>query len=208
MRAFNRTAEQESHYSLKSPLLFGVLAALDPETHHEFLDLSPANPDSLDFFSQYRCRLHLPGCREQLLQARHCDEPDSMAQALAFEELIPLPEKQYVPLDLVLLWDLPNYLDKQTLQELIEYLKPCVAANTVLHIYIHTRQAMPLSPGEYRLSGEDLVLVEAPSPWSASSPMYYQELLHKLLSPFRIERGMLLANGLQEYILRAHGSPS
>jgi len=38
--------------------------------------------------------------------------------------------------------------------------------------------------------------------------MYYQELLHKLLSPFRIERGMLLANGLQEYILRAHGSPS
>ena len=37
-------------------------------------------------------------------------------------------------------------------------------------------------------------------------PMYYQERLHKLFAPFRVDRGMLLANGLQEYVMRIHGS--
>jgi hypothetical protein len=207
MRAINQTAEQEARYSLKSPLLFGAVQALAPEMRHEILDLAPANPDTLDFFSQYRCRLHLPGCRDQLLQQRCGDDPEAMPRALPLADYMPWPQDKYVPLDLVLLWDLPNYLDRQTLHELIAYLAPAITPNTVLHVYIHTRQVMPVRPGDYRLSDTQLVLVDAPSPWSATSPMYYQELLHKLLTPFRIDRGMLLANGLQEYILRAHASP-
>lgn len=201
MRSVNQLSEQESRYAFKSPLLFGVLQEMDPEIRHDILDLAPANADTLNYFSQYRCRLLLPGCRDQLLQLG--EDAEAAPEPRLFDEYLSWPKNKSVPLDLVLLWDLPNYLDKQTLRGITDYLEPYVTPATVMHIYIHTRQIMPLSPGDYRLGDDQLVHVETASPLSATSPMYHQALLNKLLAPFRIDRGMLLANGLQEYILRA-----
>ena len=201
MRAVNQHAEQETHYRLKSPLLFGVLQALEPETRVEVLDLAPANADLLDYFSQYHCKLHLPGCRDELLTLGMTDDEANRPLPREFNRLIPLQNGGTSTLDIVLLWDLPNYLDKQVLSALITYLTPHVTNHTVLHTYIHTRQTMPEQPGDYRLSLENNVLVDMPAIGNASSPMYYQELLHKVFAPFRVKRGMLLANGLQEYIL-------
>lgn len=202
MRAVNQAAEQETRYRMNSPLLFGVLQALDPESRVDILDLAPVNADLLEYFSQYHCKLHLPACRDELLTL--CIKDDEVDRSLSreFKRSIPLPDSDNNTLDLLLLWDLPNYLDKQVLSALITYLAPYTSKRTVLHTYIHTRQSMPAQPGDYRLTSEKNVLVDMPAAWTAISPMYYQELLHKVFAPFRVERGMLLANGLQEYILR------
>jgi hypothetical protein len=202
MRAINTLAEQEARYCMNSPLLFGALQALDPESRVEILELSPASTQFLDYFSQFHCKLYLPGCREQLLTLRSDDGETEQPLSSAFSSSIALPEDETCSLDLVLLWDLPNYLDKQVLSALIYYLAPHVSKKTVLHTYIHTRQTMPAYPGDYRLTPENNVQVDMPAAWNAASPMYYQELLHKVFAPFRVDRGMLLANGLQEYILR------
>jgi hypothetical protein len=202
MRAVNRHTGQETRYNLNSPLLFGVLQALDPETRVDILDLAPANANMLDYFAQSHCKLHLPACRDELLTLRLTEDEVEPPLSRVFETCLPLPDSDNNPLDLLLLWDLPNYLDKQVLSALITYLAPYTGKRTVLHTYIHTRQSMPAQPGDYRLTLEKNVLVDMPAAWTATSPMYYQELLHKILAPFRVERGMLLANGLQEYILR------
>jgi hypothetical protein len=202
MRAVKPLAEQETRYSMNSPLLFGVLQALDSESRVDILGLTPANADLLDYFSQYHCKLHLPGCRDELLLLRVTDGEENPPWSEVFKKFIPLPNSDNDTLDLVLLWDLPNYLDKPVLSALIAYLAPHVSKRTVLHTYIHTRQSMPAQPGDYSLTREKNVMVEMPAAWNASSPMYYQELLHKIFTPFRVDRGMLLANGLQEYILR------
>lgn len=203
MRAVNTLAEQEARYSMNSPLLFGALQALDPESRVEILELSPANTQFLDYFSQFHCKLYLPGCRDQLLTLRHDDSGTEQPLSSAFKRSIPWPEDETCTLDLVLLWDLPNYLDKRVLSALISYLAPQVSKKTVLHTYIHTRQTMPARPGDYRLTPENNVQVDMPATWNGASPMYYQELLNKVFAPFRVDRGMLLANGLQEYIFRS-----
>lgn len=207
MRAVNRLAEQETRYHLKSPLLFGVLQTLDLESRVDILDLAPANADLLGFFSQYHSKLYLPGCRDTLLTLRQTEDNTDPSFTRAFKQCLPLPDGENRALDLLLLWDLPNYLDKPVLSALITYLLQHVSQRTVLHTYIHTRQTMPSHPGDYRLTLENNVMVDLPAPWTAASPMYYQELLHKVFTPFRVERGMLLANGLQEYVLRIKQIP-
>jgi hypothetical protein len=206
MRAVNQLTEQESRYSFKSPLLFGVLQALDPETRIEVLDLASANTDSIDFFSRYHCKLYLPGCRTELLRHENTDDTTMESWSHRFENCLSWPSHSHPSLDLILLWDLPNYLDKHVLADFIKYLGPYCTQHTLLHTFIHTRQTMPVTPGDYRLMSDLTVLAELNSSWNATSPMYYQELLHKIFAPFRVDRGMLLANGLQEYILRATGT--
>ena len=201
MRSVNPLAEQEARYSMTSPLLFGVLQALDPETRIEVLELAPATAGLLDYFSQFHSKLYLPGCRDELLALCVNNDEDAPPLSRIFNRCIPWPNSNNT-LDLVLLWDLPNYLDKQVLSALITYLAPHVTKRTVVHTYIHTRQTMPAHPGDYQLTHENNVTVDLAAAWNASSPMYYQELINKVFAPFRVQRGMLLANGLQEYILR------
>ena len=67
MRAVNQHAEQETRYQLKSPLLFGALQSLDPETRVQVLDLAPANAALLDYFSQFHCKLYLPPLMLQII---------------------------------------------------------------------------------------------------------------------------------------------
>jgi len=203
MREVKQLAEQETRYSINSPLLFGVLSALDPETRFNVLDLSPANPELVEYFSGYRCKLVLPGCRDELLDLKP-DEEDASKPTIETEINASLPSRAAgeLPLNLILLWDLPNFLDKRVLRALAAQLAERCDHNTVLHTYIHTRQNMPDQPADYRLMPDNHILVDIAGTWNTPCPMYYQEMLHKLLAPFRIVRGMLLSNGLQEYILR------
>ena len=200
MRAVNQPAGQETHYRLNSPLLFGALQSLDPEARLGILDLAPANGQLLAYFSTQHCKFILPGCRDALLALRSTGVEGQPPLAEVIARHLPLLQQE--TLDVILLWDLPNYLDKAVLSALIAHLVPHVHERSVLHLYLHTRQVMPAHPGEFRLGNDAVVLVELAAPWTATSPMYYQESLHRLVAPFRIERGMLLANGLQEYFLR------
>jgi len=202
MRAVNSVAEQEACYRMNSPLLFGVLQALDPDSRVELLDLAPSNANLLDYCSQYHCKLHLPGCRDELLRLHDTEGENQTLLSDVFKRCIPLHSRDPHTLDLLLLWDLPNYLDKPVLSAFIAHLMPYVDSGTVLHTYIHTRQTMPEYPGNYRLTQENTVMVEMSAAWNVSSPAYYQELMNKVFAPFRVDRGMLLANGMQEYILR------
>lgn len=200
MLAVNQLTEQETRYRLKSPLLFGALQSLNPETRVELLDLAPANPSLLDYFSPFHCKLFLPGYREQLLALRVDDEIPEQSLPDKFSEGISLTSGN-TALNLLLLWDLPNYLDQKVLSGLSVYLSQFCTRQSILHCYIHTRQSMPALPGDYRLTPEHTVMVEMSAPWTAASPMYHQALLNKIFSPFQVQRGMLLANGLQEYLL-------
>lgn len=192
----------EAGYRMNSPLLFQLLQGLPEEGYYQFLDITPATPGLLDFFSQYHCKLYLPGCVNELWQmkAEDLDTPHKLNRALV--NSVGLYRNNKAQLDVLLLWDLPNYLDKQILSGLIEYLLPHTTNTVCLHSYIYTRQEMPASPGRYQFTSDSKMWVEQQSQQTIPCPAYYQEVLHKLLKPFVVHRSILLSNGLQEYILK------
>ena len=195
----------EAGSSIKSPLLFDLLGKYSDESYYQILDVMPANRRLIDYFSWLHCKLFLPGCHESLLSLK-IDELDTETKLnRALIKNLGFKKQSKATLSLVLLWDLPNYLDASLLQDLIEYLLPHCAEDVMLHAYIHTREHMPEKPGIYQLQRDNMVAVmnrERSNGPTCISPMYYQETLQKNMSPFLVQRSILLSGGMQEYLLQ------
>ncbi len=195
-------APQQTGYTMNSPLLFSLLDKFNEETYYEILDVNPANQFQLDYFSRVHCKLFLPGCGQQLL-AMNLDEYDTKTKInRALVKNLQLYKNKKASLNLIMLWDLPNYLDPRLLNELNQFLLPHSTNDVILHIYIQTRENMPELPGQYTFQGDNKISVENNSVKTIPCPMYYKEALQKILSPFVVQKGVLLSNGLQEYILK------
>lgn len=195
-------APPQTGYAMNSPLLFDLLNNWNDERYYEIFDIAPANQQQLDYFSRVHCKLFLPACSERLMAIPINEETqeDEILQELA--ACIAFRRTEKANLDLLMLWDLPNYLDPRLLQEWVRFILPHCQSDAVLHMYIQTREKMPELPGRYRFCSGQKVTVENRSTTMAKCPMYYQEALHKILHPFRVKKGILLSNGLQEYLLQ------
>ena len=197
----DQQVSQENGYAISSPILFDFLNGLSKEEHHEILEILPANQGVIDAFSTFICKLYLPGCQQELcsINLDMCDTDNKLYRA--FTRSLGFYKKQRALLNVIFLWDLPNYLDKQVMKGLIEYLSEHMHKNVKLHLYIHTKQQMPASPGIYSIMPEGKIWLENNSDDTVKSPLYFQETLQTLLHPFKVKRSMLLSGGLQEYIL-------
>jgi hypothetical protein len=196
-----KTKVQDSRLISKSPLLFSLLDRLDPDKRYEILDTGPASADSIDTLSNYHCKLHITDSRSELC-AMNTDELDSAHKLnRAFVKSLQFYKNQKASLDLILLWDLPNYLQADILSAMITYLLPHTSKDAYLHCYIHTASMMPENPGKYSIMEDSQVRVEYDTDNKCPCPAYYQEALHKLMYPFKVKRSILHTNGIQEYML-------
>ncbi len=195
-------APQQTGYAMNSPLLFGLLDKFDADHYYEILDVNPANQFQLDYFARVHCKLYLPGCGQQLLEIdmEKLDTQTKINRALV--KNLQLYKNNKANLNLIMLWDLPNYLDTRLLNEVVQFLLQHTNDNVMLHIYIQTRESMPELPGNYTFQSDNKIWVENNSNNSTPCPMYYKEALQKILSPFMVQKGVLLSNGLQEYLLK------
>ncbi len=197
----DQQVSQEAGVAINSPILFDLLNSLSQDAHHEILDICPASQGVIDAFSHYDCKLYLPGCVNALCEmtAEEYDTANSLYRA--FTRALGLTKKQNAALNVILLWDLPNYLDKGIMRGLIDYLSHHMHENVKLHFYIHSQQHMPATPASYTILPEGKVWLENRSETTVKSPLYFQEALLTLFQPFKVKRSMLLASGLKEYIL-------
>lgn len=193
--------KQENGFAINSPILLELLKNLSKEEHYEILDVLPANQGIIDLFSDFYCKLYLPGGMNQLskLTSERYDTSNKLHRV--FTKIFGFSKKRKASLKVLFLWDLPNYMEKNIMSELIEYLSQHMHESIKLHFYIYTKQKMPASAGDYSILPEGKVWLGNKNDSTVSSPLYFQESLQKLLSPFKVKRSMLLSNGLQEYVM-------
>ncbi len=197
----DQQVSQETGFTFSSPLLFDLLNSLSKDKYHEVLTLLPANQGVIDLFSRFHCKLYLPDCLQELCEMTSDRYDTATKLNRTFTKKIGIYKKQKAALNLIFLWDLPNYLDKQVMKGLIEYLLQHVHKNVKLHLYIHTREHMSSSPSVYSIMPGGKIWLENSANATVKSPLYFQEALQTLLHPFQIKRSMMLSSGLQEYIL-------
>ena len=192
---------QDTGYAISSPILFDLLNGMSKEEHHEILDILPASQGVIDSFSDFCCKLYLTGCLQEL-RGMTSDTYDTTNKLhRAFNRTLGFYKKRRAFLNVIFLWDLPNYMDKQVMKGLIEYLSHHMHKKVKLHFYIHIKQQMPASPGVYSIMPEGKVWLENSSDATVKSPLYFQDALQTLFHPFKVKRSMLLSSGMQEYIL-------
>ena len=91
--------------------IFKLLNGKIPEeTKYHILDIGVPNGANVQFFSRYYCRLTIEGSQEKLAAMRkEADlEKNEIQQRIA--TLFPYSKESHGPFDLILLWDVLNYL--------------------------------------------------------------------------------------------------
>lgn len=192
---------KETGSAISSPILFDLLNSLSEEEYQEILDILPAQQTFINSFSRFHCKLYLPGCLQELCEMTSVKYDTANKLHRAFTRTLGFYKKRRASLKVIFLWDLPNYLDKQVMTGLIEYLSQHMHERVKLHFYIHIKQQMPASPGVYSIMPEEKIWLENSSDATVNSPLYFQEAIQTLMHPFKVKRSMLLSGGLQEYIL-------
>jgi hypothetical protein len=193
--------EPAGHTELRVPLFQSIFEQFREDRRYVVLDLGPARSGLIDLLSDFRCRLDIVGLPEILAQLQSMEDPEWIEQAI--RRL--LPPARGEPVDVVLGWNLLNYLDPERIGILGRILSERLAPRACLHALIeYSSPRMPLGPGSVSpLNSGNLALEPDESAGQVKAPRYVKGVLENALSGMVADRTMLLGNGMQEYLFRS-----
>lgn len=193
----------EKPSALNAPLFRLLVDQLDAGGRHVILDLGAASTPMLSLLGRFRCRVDIADLASDGGIERMNAEADGEDLVARAQSLLPEPRGDDDVLDLVLCWDLPNYLKPAALSALMAAIAAHARPNALAHaLIVYSERSMPDRPGRF-VPTEDLKLVNRGSPAAEiAAPRYSPDDLRRIMSGFAIERAMLLANGMQEFLFR------
>lgn len=182
-----------------SNLLSSLFQKIEDDAHIRVLHIGPALPETVDFFSQFRCTLYFVDLFDELPIA--ANEDDELGLEHTFTQLLNLDAD--VQLDICLFWDLFNFLDRDAISSFMRALKPHLHPATQAHAFAVHKLRSEQDKQLYGIGGTDKINIRtriAPLPSYAPQP---QGTLKKLLNCFNFDRSVLLSDGRLELLLRA-----
>ena len=103
-----------------SPALRKIAERLQGESRHTLLDLGAASGPTLEFLSQFPCKLFVADVCLATAEFNARDEDDRLLVGEAIDRLLTFkPDTRF---DIFLAWDLFNYLERDAAQAVAEHL--------------------------------------------------------------------------------------
>lgn len=185
-QAPGQTAER-----VKVPLLAELLARDVGDRRRVWADLGSAQSGLVEQLTRGRNRLivaDLPAARDDADAQWHI--PDSVLESAFGIE----------PVDCYLCWDLLNYMRPEQLGDISRHVARRARPGCSVHALIqYSGTSMSETPSRYGLEADgQLSVVPADAP-STKTPRYSPKALEKAMPELRVERTMLLNNGMQEF---------
>jgi len=178
------------------PSLFGHIDAGETVT---VFHVGPALPETVDFFSNYRCKLHFIDLFSELPLASNEDTTPSIQHH--FEGLLEFPTD--TRFDICLFWDIFNYLNGEAIQAFLTALRPHLKESSLAHVFsVHNRKANPDSH-LYSISQLDTLSFKTRRTALPGYAPHSQRQLKELLHCFTLERSVLLPDSRLELLLQA-----
>ncbi|HKI05573.1 MAG TPA: class I SAM-dependent methyltransferase [Thermoanaerobaculia bacterium] len=162
------------------------------------LDLGSAVGSNVEFLSQYGCKLFIEDLYAALSSRTTVEEGD-LAGPEFFSEFLPLPED--TRFDVILAWDLFNYLHRKELVTFSEQLRRFSHKGTLLLALISYHKTIPAQPYRFKIKDEQNLVYERRTATERPSPRLAPAEVTGLLKGFRVDRSFLLKHGIQEYLL-------
>jgi hypothetical protein len=191
-----------SSAAFHAPLFHETVDGLHPTERYVVLDLGAASTATLALLGRSRCRV-------EILDLAHFGDIDRLnaakpgaALAEVADSMLPNPQPEDA-IDLVLLWDLPNYLSLNALSALMKAIGQRARPGALAHALIfysgrdmceHPGRLVPTADGELMDYNETSATIAA--------PRYSPEDLGKSMGGFVHDRARLLSNGMQEFLFR------
>ncbi len=185
---------------VNAPLFRRLVESLSEERRSVVLDLGPVRSETVALLTPYRCRLEIADLAEGLPALDQ--EPDPALLRERAEALLPPPRRE--PVDIVLCWDLLNYLQRPAIAALMACLSARMRPGAFAHLLIvYSGTTMPARPSRFAPLRDGRLIETVTTEARRNAPRYSPEDLGKCLRGLRSESASLLRNGMQEFLFRA-----
>jgi len=184
---------------LNTRLFAALFQQVDPNHRLTVLEIGSALPETVDFFARFKCRLLFvdlfgePFVHGQAdlseTELRHC-----------FEERFRFPPG--TRLDLCLFWDFLSFLDDPALRAFNSALRPWLYAGSRAHGFGAHHLAIRLAHVRYGVHDRETFSIRERSGRQLPTHPHSQVEMHEMLNCFAFERGLLLADGKLEMLLK------
>ena len=161
-----------------------------------------ALPETVDFFSRYRCKLHFVDLFDELPRLAEPALAQDKPLAQHLRELMRI--QAGVQFDLCLFWDLFNFLRLDAVAALLNALEPHLHGDTRAHCFAVHSLKTDQSGMVYGIREVDQInLRPRPAMLPGYSP-HNQGQLERVLGRFSVTRSVLLAQSRLELLLSAN----
>ena len=186
--------------TVRAPLFSSLMQRMADGERWVVLDLGPARNETIALLGQFRCRLDIADLTADLERLDPALEPAALRERV--HSL--LPNRSIEAADIVLCWDLCNYLTRPVLAavlgEVAARLKPRASGHALV---AYSQPDVPDRPGRiFPRDAERLVNPPVAGRASRRAIRHLPADLTACVPGLAIERAVLLANGMQEYLLR------
>lgn len=183
-------------------LLFPTLIkGIKPDRRLSVLEIGPALPETIEFFSQFKCRLHFaamytdPVLQMQSGEYTEAELAEHISQSFGFPK--------GTCFDLCLFWDFLNYLDDKALRAFNTSIRPFLHKSTRAHAFTVRTLNTSFSNQQYGIDQAHMFSIRPRMGKQARTTPHTQAILVNLLSSFDIDQGMLLPDGRLEVLMTA-----
>jgi hypothetical protein len=186
-------------------LLFPTLVKrIDPERRLSVLEIGPALPETIEFFSQFKCRLHFAAMYSDPVLKLQKGEYSESELAEEFARSFEFPKS--TRFDLCLFWDFLSYLDDKALRAFNTAIRPYLHKTTRAHAFTVRTLNTSFPNQQYGIEQAHMFKIRPRLSQQKPTFPHTQATLVNLLSSFDIDQGMLLPDGRLEVLLTASNS--
>ena len=184
----------------KCPALHRLLMESRSAREFRVLDTGPAIASNVDYFSAHVGCLSVADVCQEGLPVLDAEADDYQLQ---LQEWIRNQARMYPgkDQDIVLCWDLPDYLARDVATAWLADLAGCLGGSGWLHMLLATRSTIADTPGRFHLSTDaDFICQRTGNQFVSHNPWNQHELTD-IDSGIEVYRTVLLRNGMREYLL-------
>ncbi len=192
--------------------LSGLGRIRDNLARHErsnVLDLGPPVNSNISYFREFNCRIRIQNLYQELIDHPRYRSALSAGDseiangdiAHIFDEM--LSDCRGVHYNLILLWDLIDYLHRQALTVLMGSLAGYCQRGAYLYMVSSTNRLIPSVAARFSLLSDNQIRYQPVSDELIAGPRHSIRAIERMLPGFHLERCFLLPEGLQEYIWKA-----
>lgn len=187
---------RQPHLSPALASIFGTLTGSPA-----ILDLGQKTRQNYDFLYSITQHIYAENiCQELQIQEKAGSEAHLKAHMLNFP-----PQLRF---DVILLWDILNFLSPAVIENLFDRLRPWLHETTVIHAIVYSGKAIPAAPQHFFMRSAAELDISSGDKKATTEPLTSSRLL-KLMKTFRLEETFVFRPGMQrgiyEYLFRCGG---
>jgi hypothetical protein len=179
-----------------SPGLEEALRGVPDDGSCKVLDLGPSVADNVEFVSSFASYLQIVDAIDRNLAGDDI-EGGGFGRLSTLQGLFGKHRRSF---NLVLVWDVLNYLSTDQAERLIQAVAELCRPNARLHAIIFATDMMAAVPNRYRIVDGARLSYEPGTTELRGVPNLPPAAVGKLLKGFRVEHSFVLQHGVHEYV--------